>query len=927
MKTNRIKLLVTAIFLCLLLSLCVIASAGVSVGFDKQPLADEILVYGSVNALDDLAAAAYTNELKALDQTVITAEDLLIKVKAGDQFAVAFAGKLGLGMSPAEIESNLQKMVDEYQGHKAKGEDFTEPRFIINGVNIVLNKNIEQIRLTRNADGTYSASLNGDQTGYRGSIMIDADASITIMYDENGEAKIERRVSNGKPTDFVITLDVSGSMESNGRDHAMLSALKTVLEEILQEEKNTVSIVFWAKNGAVMQLNVDGEGVQQVFSGADGMTVQKLFDAELVNRYNDITSYSLSDATISQIENLYNLGSITEPDNGLYKAIDLLENIEQSEERNTGVMLFTDGTVVPSGRSTEKVERNTVALEKQIAEDFGATLVNVSIGDEYEVKSYGRYLNPLSDTYYDQDQILKDNVLYYNIPKLTNQELADKVSEMFEVAFIDITTETKELRTETITDGVLAAYGAQLIEKIPAGFELVEIKGETTGYEVRGTDENGNTMISFNLGEIVSGRDQVLSYCVIPTDTDHDIGVTAFTDSTDTVLYARPVNRLAYLEEEQIISITLDGYHTNQDVPHRPGIVQPEDDAELHIVAEDYKSMAMNTKLADTDEPVGTLSNKEAADLLNFLYGKTVVNKPWWWWDKWADNYFPEKDVKDFYEMLTNSCQDKSDMETDKIRREFLITAESLLTSRMNLNSDMLKKRTERLISYVFNIETKDVSPIVRKATDAKNAYETFNDDLLTELLSETEDDINPLEVIGKIYRAATGKNDLKMKIGEDGAFYVINGKGDRLLVSTEAETWSSVGSRGKTIEISKDKYSIETKTDYYSLDIEDPDFRGAEFMLDLMDAEKWDAYLNCCFTLANIVDINNAALVYEKWNILRDNTKRAESKNPYNNLIAWGENEIAALQHEVNSIHDEADVYAEQLFNVEKSLMLNGTR
>ena len=572
MKTKRGKLIVLAAVLCLLLSLCAMASAESSVTFSKNPYADEILVYGSVNALDDAAAAAYTNEYKGLQQTVITAEELLNKVTDGDEFAITFASKLGLGMNAKEIEINLRKMVDEYQEHIAKGETFTEPRFVINGVNIVLNKSIDQVRLTRNADGTYSASLNGDMNGYRGSIMIDADASITIMYDENGEAKIERRVSNGKPTDFVITLDVSGSMEYGGRDNAMFSALKTVLEEILQEEKNTVSIVFWAKDGAVMQLEVDQEGIKQVFTGADGMTVQKMFDANLVDRYNHISDYSLTDATISRIEYLYNLGSITEPDKGLYKALDLLENIERSEERNTGVMLFTDGTVVASGRSTETVERNTVALEKQIAENYGATLVNVSIGDEYDVQSYGRYLDPQSDTYYDQDQLMKDKVLYYNIPKLTDQELADRVSEMFEVAFVNITTETKELRTETITDGVLAAYGAQLIEKIPAGFELVEIKGETTNYEVRGTDENGNTMISFNLGEIVSGKDQVLSYCVIPTGADYDIGVTAFSDSTDTVLYARPVDRLIYLEEEQVISIRLGEDNLNQDLPQRSNI-------------------------------------------------------------------------------------------------------------------------------------------------------------------------------------------------------------------------------------------------------------------------------------------------------------------------------------------------------------------
>ena len=495
------------------------------------------------------------NEYKSVAQTIITAERLLEMVQTKDKFAIEFARKLGLGQTESEIQSNLKPLVEEYHSEIAKGNNYEEPRFVINGVDIVINKTVEELSLVRNEDGTYSASLNGTQTGYRTSVMIDADASVTIIYDEKGEAKIERKVASGKPTDFVITLDISGSMEDFGRDNAMFSALKVVLDEILSVKENTVSIVFWATNGAVMQIYVDDKGISQVFSGEEGFTAKKVFDAALVNEYGDIQDYSLSEATISRLEGLYKTAGGTQPDQGLAKALSLLKNLETNDGRKIGVMLFTDGDAYSVYN-----EHSTVNYEKEIAEQYGATIVNVSIGDEYDVKNFERYLDPNSTKYYEKDdEILKDHVLYYNIPKLTNQELADRVSEMFEVAFENITTEKKELQTETITNGILAAYGAQLIETIPSGFELVEVKGEenNVAYVINGIDAEGNTKISFNLGDIISGKDQVVSYCVIPTSAENDIGITAYVDQAETVLHAEPVNRVDVPEEDKNVTITV----------------------------------------------------------------------------------------------------------------------------------------------------------------------------------------------------------------------------------------------------------------------------------------------------------------------------------------------------------------------------------
>ena len=599
----------------------------------------------------------YNDEYKTVKQTVITAARLLEMVQSGDEFAFTFANKLGFGRTTTEIENNLKTMVDEYNEKIDQSIPFEEPRFIINGVDIVLNKTIEQVSLTKNDDGTYSAVLNdGEQTGYRTSIMIDADASVTIVYDETGEARIERRVSSGKPTDFVIALDVSGSMEWDGRDKAMMSALKVVLEEILQVKENTVSIVFWSDEGAIMQLQVNNSGISQVFSGADGMTAEKLFDASLIDRYGDASSYSLSDATIDQIESLYGFDGGTEPDKGLAKAIDLLKKVKLDNGRNVGVMLFTDGDA-----NYEYSEYETVNLEKQIAESYGATVVNVSIGDEYDVQNYERYLDPQSNNYYGQgDKVLQDHVLYYNIPKLTNQELADRVSEMFEIAFEDITTVTQKIKTETITDGILAAYGSQLIETIPEGFELVQVRGENNAvsYELTGTDADGNTLITFKLDNFISGKDQVVSYCVIPTAADNDIGVTAYADESETVLHAQPVDRIDVPEEDKTVLIRVTKANINRETPLRPSLP---------------KNPQLEREFRDYVKGLADFYYNPAINLNQYYYEAARIKHDWddggLFWSRRDNAYSTYNDYKDYdkynvpviQSMLIDGIQQKAD--------------------------------------------------------------------------------------------------------------------------------------------------------------------------------------------------------------------------------------------------------------------------
>ena len=684
MNGKKIRLIMLAVMTCLLMSLfiCGASADGVTATFQlaKNPYAEEMLVAGSPYAMPGVSFDHQSGEYLGA-QTVITAKELLKKIQNGNEFATAFAVKLGLGLTKDQVTKNLNKLVKEYDQQIAKGnKSFEEPRFVINGVNIVMNKNVEKIRLTLNADGTYSATMNGDQIGYRASIMIDADASVTIVYDEAGQTQIERRVANGKPTDFVIALDVSGSMRGD-RGDAMFKALRVVLEEVLHEENNTVSIVFWAEDSAIMQLDVDHTGVKQVFSGKDGVTLNKLFDASMVDSNGNESGMSLADATIHGIERLYRTGSVTEPDKGLTKALDLLNALTTGEGRNVGVMLFTDGTVVPGDwyTSEETIERNTVALEKQMAEQFGATLVNVSIGDEYDVESYERYLDPNSPNYYDKSQILMDKVLYYNIPKLSNQELADKVSEMFEVAFETISMDYKALQTETITDGVLAAYGAQLIESIPAGFELVRLKGENESYVVNGVDENGNTTIQFDLNKIISGQDQVLSYCVIPTAGAgvSDIGVNAYMTRSETVLYVRPVDRLNYLEEQQIIKVELNGVEPDNEDPLRPDLPEVENANNRYTWMNEFKPFAEQRRNANVNKNENRISGKDEWKYLeNFI-------------DTFLNAGFPLNEVKEYAKALAE-CKD------DRMREMILmmfssdiVTVEYYPNGRLESNGTM----------------------------------------------------------------------------------------------------------------------------------------------------------------------------------------------------------------------------------------------
>ena len=543
-----------------------------SINSEEESITNE-LVEGSDEQID-----TYEDEYSVGDVTgsttptlsAITIEDMLTVLgdkenSDSEEYAIYYdlAKSIGLGNNEKEVASNLQVIVDDYnQAHAAyeqylldyavyeellktdpnavaptEVQDPTIPRIEINGVDIELVKNVETVNMTDNGDGTFS--IGGDIQGVKTEITVDADAALTIYYD--GKAEITRKVRTDKATDFVITLDVSGSMDWDGRYSAMTKALNVLLDEIMAGEENTVSIVCWSDYASVVQLDVNGE-TKNRFSAEDGVSAEDII-AALKQPYGG-----------------------TEPAAGLDKAYELLSALRQTEGtdtdtvRNTGVLLFTDGEANYSSS-----ERATIIDEHKLYEEFGATVVNVSIGDEYDVKQYERYLDPTSQNYnysilgeeYTTDENAEENrknyqekVVYYNIPKLTDQELADKVSELFETAFVEIVSEKRQLQTETITDGVLAAVSAKLIDEIPAGFELVEVVGETTSYKVQGVDSEGNTTIEFDLDDLVSGEESTLSYFVVPVGENANVGVTAFQDA-ETVLVAEPIEKVTNKNEQK----------------------------------------------------------------------------------------------------------------------------------------------------------------------------------------------------------------------------------------------------------------------------------------------------------------------------------------------------------------------------------------
>ena len=134
------------------------------------------------------------------------------------------------------------------------------------------------------------------------------------------------------------------------------------------------------------------------------------------------------------------------------------------------------------------------------------------------------------------------------------------------------------------------------------------------------------------------------------------------------------------------------------------------------------------------------LNQWEAREFLNFLFGKEVC-KTWnlfWIIPLWVE---PEAQVQDYYDLLTGNTKNWSADEIDRVKREFLICAEFMLSSHMKLDSEGLKQRSARLMELTFGV--KDIHELTKdKTVEQAKGYGTDEIDLadLIEGLAESMD-------------------------------------------------------------------------------------------------------------------------------------------------------------------------------------------
>ncbi len=507
---------------------------------------------GNITDPDELAAYKQTEEYKFYD---------------------AFAKSAGLGSTSDRMEL-LRKITYEYNTNKAAYDAYLEalkkyeeevktnpdavkpepvakpvvPSYTLNSLEIGVDKNV----------------TDAGENGYKAEIAIDANATYTVEYE--GNVSVEVQVPTDKGTDFVITLDASSSMDGSA-DKAMLQALKVVVEEIMANPKNTLSIVFYGSKAGELKLDTNGDGkLESVFSAAN-VTADQIFGLPMAGRYSSIDEAMAKNYPLKTIRSACGgLGTMTATADGLEAAYDVLSEIygktdATKDDRNTGVLLFTDGAV------NQNSQEDVIIAERKLVEDFGATVVNVALGT---TTTYESYMNPENSSYkYNEDNrnntikkdytadrelLLKENVVYYNIPRISNDQLADKMTELFEMAFKQITTETKKLQTGVITEGILAAVESTLVDTIPAAFEIVKIPGKTPTYKLLGKDENGNTLIAWEIGNMNSGDKFTFSYFLVPVDDKTDVKV-EIASGIDTVLVTNPMDKVLGDVEDDTVAI------------------------------------------------------------------------------------------------------------------------------------------------------------------------------------------------------------------------------------------------------------------------------------------------------------------------------------------------------------------------------------
>ncbi len=426
------------------------------------------------------------------------------------EFYLELGISLGLGTDFNSVVTRLNYMIYEYQLNLREGLPVEEPTISLENLDLTLFRR----PFTFLPGGTLVTN-----------ITVSADATYTIQY-----GSLTRMIEpDGDPTNFVITLDISGSMNGD-RYQAMMSALKTTLDTILANPQNTVSLTFFGTDGNVLILNGT-----TVFSGA-AWTSDDIFDAPI-----GPTGLTLRTASCTALENALSTGSMTYPETGLQFAYNELANL-YTGHMDAGVLLFTDGFA--NGPNSEAL---TVEIENQIARMFGATVVNVAMVSAGQSETqFWRYLNPDYAGYqatYPSADPGAGKILYHHLLHSTSTDLEFEIQKLFDEAIGDITDTTLIPHVETITENVLAAVNANLLDHLPAGYNVyrVEVNGVplAPSYWVQGVDEYGDPVISFDLGSLYSGDNFNITYFSLPASGRN---VTAFNyghhEGRETVLYA-----------------------------------------------------------------------------------------------------------------------------------------------------------------------------------------------------------------------------------------------------------------------------------------------------------------------------------------------------------------------------------------------------
>ncbi|MGN0803057.1 MAG: LPXTG cell wall anchor domain-containing protein [Candidatus Faecivicinus sp.] len=523
-------------------------------------------------------------------------------------FYYAFARSMGFGDDIAVIREKLDALVTEYNDSLAAYDDYIDAQIAYDQYLIDLENwqndpegyeeptpveapvpveeptmpmiDVTQIVVDTDReieDAAFEDVDGNSQEGSKVTVTIDPSAIYQLTYDGNEQVTITQPVE-AVGTDFVLTLDFSGSMSSSGKCVAMLKALKTLMAKIMENPNNNVSIVVYGQGSAQFSANINGTSLS-VFSSAAGLTVDDVFngviDGSMDVSLNDLINSSSSNATYT-VERAFGIGSLTYTNNALELAETVLSDIisSRSEEgRNSGVVLFTDG------EDNGSYDRGEIVLtEADLAEKYGATVVNVALGNI----NCRDYLDPTDDNYLysensDSEQIvaehdpetealLKERVVFYNIPEYTDHDVAEKITDMFTQAFKQITTEEVQLHSMELTQGLLTAVNTKLIETIPSTMKLVQTADDT--WEFVGEDEDGNTVICWEIGDLYSGEKYSYSYFIVPLDEKTDVKGTFATLDHDTVVVTEPVDKVINAQdgdETRVAIVYHDEYEKSSD--------------------------------------------------------------------------------------------------------------------------------------------------------------------------------------------------------------------------------------------------------------------------------------------------------------------------------------------------------------------------